>query len=180
MPVARTHEKALVRQVDFDLIAAEPLPEFADVLTLDQHTVFGKAGGQIVVREAGQGELMVVLQAAHLDMAFANGLEVEARYGVGRFVVAHAENTRSMISLKKSPDHTTAPSLENGARLWEPRGVVGGELVGTAALFEDHRAVASSSRIRNSPAEDGGRDPQSSGRSRRRDRVPFTRRDTYR
>ena len=58
MPVARTHEKALVRQVDFDLIAAEPLPEFADVFTLDQHTVFGKAGGQIVVREAGQGELM--------------------------------------------------------------------------------------------------------------------------
>ena len=43
MPVARTHEKALVRQVDFDLIAAEPLPEFADVFTLDQHTVFGKA-----------------------------------------------------------------------------------------------------------------------------------------
>ena len=41
MPVARTHEKALVRQVDFDLIAAEPLPEFADVFTLDQHTVFG-------------------------------------------------------------------------------------------------------------------------------------------
>ena len=33
----------------------------------------------------------MAVQAAHFDMAFANGLEVEARDGFGRFVVAHAE-----------------------------------------------------------------------------------------
>lgn len=139
MPVARTHEKALVRQVDFDLIAAEPLPEFADVFTLDQHTVFGKAGGQIVVREAGQGELMAV-QAAHFDMAFANGLEVEARDGVGRFVVAHAEKhaVDDLLEEIAGPHHGAFAGERSEAL--EPRGVIGGKFIGTAALFEDHRA----------------------------------------
>lgn len=127
MPIARTHEKALVRQVDLDFIAVEPFAEFADILALDQHALFGKAGGQIVVGETGQGELMAV-QPAHFDVAFADGLEVEARDGVGSLVVAHAEKHAVDDFLEKSPDHTTAPSLENGARLWNHVGSLAGSL----------------------------------------------------
>lgn len=139
MPVARTHEKALVRQVDLDFIAVEPFAEFADILALDQHALFGKASGQIVVGETGQGELMAV-QPAYFDVAFADGLEVEACDGVGSFVVTHAEKHAVDDFLEEiaGPHHGTFAGERRKAL--EPCGVVGGELVGTAALFEDHRA----------------------------------------
>ena len=58
--VQGTQVQALVGDVELDLVHAQPLLHVLQVLLLDEHALFGQTGGQIVMGEGDQGELVAV------------------------------------------------------------------------------------------------------------------------
>ena len=139
--VQGTQVQALVGDVELDLVHAQPLLHVLQVLLLDEHALFGQTGGQIVMGEGDQGELVAV-EAANVDTAVAARLHVQAGDGVGGVVVADAE------------DHTIQHVLQEVARpghrrlgrefgkVLEPLGPAHRQLVRAAALFQQQVAGA--------------------------------------
>ena len=105
------------------------------VLLLDEHALFGQTGGQIVMGEGDQGELVAV-EAANVDTAVAARLHVQAGNGVGGVVVADAESHAVDDILEKVAGPEYSPFFGEGGQGLEPYGIHSGEFVGTAALLD--------------------------------------------
>ena len=87
----------------------------------------GQPGGQVVMGEGDQGELVAV-EAADVDTAVAAGLHVQAGDGVGGVVVADAEDHAVQHVLQKVPDQVTGVSAGNSEKFWNHSAPLTGSL----------------------------------------------------
>ena len=126
--------EAALADIEHDLVTAQPLAQFVDVLLLDEEAVFRKQDGKGIVDEAHHGELMAV-QAADIHLTGFARFEVQAGKAFGAVVVADAEShtVDDILEEVASPEH--GPFFGEGGQRLEPDGIHRGELVGTAALL---------------------------------------------